>query len=458
MFERLEGALALVHEEFDALSSEDVRPSDQELSEAVKACQQVLNAVTAVQTVRMAQYAAREDVRHEDGTMGQRDFPVGHVSPFAAAVVGPELGLGARAAEERVGACARLASTMRGTLSAMASGDLDWHRARTLVSELRDAAPDVVAEVETRLFPGVLGDSSAEARRRCRRVLQRVDAASVVERAKRAREGRSLERWQAEPGVSEWHAVLPVEQAASAWQAVDSLARRYQREDDEHGCPRTSLEQARCDALLDLILGNAGVQTTVVFAVPETFASTGGARSCRGCATPRGPRSSAQDPVGTTDPVVEVAGVGEVPWSALGPLATAFATRISIASCDPETGALTGMATEVYRPPAELQRFVKARDGRCRFPGCAAPASRCDTDHVRAWPAGPTDRANLMSLCRRHHRTKQQPGWRVTMDAGAGVTWTNPLGRSFTTHPVDHLGVAEAGLDREGTGSDPPAR
>lgn len=138
-------------------------------------------------------------------------------------------------------------------------------------------------------------------------------------------------------------------------------------------------------------------------------------------------------------------GVGAVPWSGIGSLATSFATQISIASCDPANGALTGMATEVYRPPSALDRFVKNRDGTCRFPGCAAPAQRCDADHVVAWPAGPTDRTNLMSLCRRHHRTKQQPGWRVAMDADAVVTWTNPLGHSFTTYPVDHRQAVSTG-------------
>jgi hypothetical protein len=50
-----------------------------------------------------------------------------------------------------------------------------------------------------------------------------------------------------------------------------------------------------------------------------------------------------------------------------------------------------------------------------------------------------------MSLCRRHHRTKQQPGWRVAMDADAVVTWTNPLGHSFTTYPVDHRQAVSTG-------------
>jgi hypothetical protein len=455
MIDRLGVALALIRDEYASLATEPRRPGDPQLGEGVRRCQQAINVLTAIQAVRVAQFAAREDVRSEDGTIGQRDFPVGHISPFASSVIGPELGLGSRAAEDRVGVAARIVSAMPQTLAAMAGGDLDWHRARVLAGELQDADEAVVDEVERRVFPAVLADSAAEARRRCRRVLGRVDAAALVERAARARDGRCLQRWQSEPGVAEWHAVLPTEQAATAWAAIDELARGYQREDVAHTGKRPTLEQARCDALLDLILGRATVTTRVVFAVPETFTIDGGGRRH---AWPgrqgRGGRSHAVGPAvagtATVAPgLVEVAGVGELPWSALGPLTTAYATRISLAGCDPDHGTLTGVATEVYRPSPSVVRFVQARDGHCRFPQCSAPARRCDADHVVAWPAGTTEPSNLMSLCRRHHRTKQQPGWRVAIDAGARVTWTNPLGRSFTTHPVDHLGV------RGGDGGDP---
>src|SRR5690606_22136026 len=34
-------------------------------------------------------------------------------------------------------------------------------------------------------------------------------------------------------------------------------------------------------------------------------------------------------------------------------------------------------ATDRYRPTAEMRRHLRARDGRCRFPGCAASVRRC---------------------------------------------------------------------------------
>ena len=143
-------------------------------------------------------------------------------------------------------------------------------------------------------------------------------------------------------------------------------------------------------------------------------------------------------------------------------------TRAVFVPCDPLTGArldpTQDLTTTAYRPTAELTALVKARDGHCRFPGCAVAARFCDLDHVRPWPTGPTAAHNLLTLCRRHHRIKQRPGWRLRLAPDGTTTWTDPTGRTRTTTPLDALHAlvltpdpTQHHADRPSTAPDPTA-
>ena len=89
-----------------------------------------------------------------------------------------------------------------------------------------------------------------------------------------------------------------------------------------------------------------------------------------------------------------------------------------------------------YRIPTRMARLIRARAPRCGWPGCGAGATRCDLDHDRAWPAGPTCPCNLGPCCRRHHRLKQLL-MSKTRTQHSTVTWTSPTGRRWTS-PSQH--------------------
>jgi hypothetical protein len=96
-----------------------------------------------------------------------------------------------------------------------------------------------------------------------------------------------------------------------------------------------------------------------------------------------------------------------------------------------------------YRPSNELAEFVRMRDLFCRFPGCDVPADRCDLDHVRPWPWGPTHASNLNCKCRNHHLMKTFwtgiGGWADEQLPDGTVIWTAPSGKTYTTHPGSRL-------------------
>ena len=97
-----------------------------------------------------------------------------------------------------------------------------------------------------------------------------------------------------------------------------------------------------------------------------------------------------------------------------------------------------GSAENRYTPSRRLKDLIRARTTTCDAPGCGAQAVYCDLDHTIPWPDGPTEQCNLGPKCRRHHRCKQAPGWRVEQPKPGVTRWTLPNGRSHTTEPTTY--------------------
>ncbi len=66
------------------------------------------------------------------------------------------------------------------------------------------------------------------------------------------------------------------------------------------------------------------------------------------------------------------------------------------------------------RVSAALRRALVVRDGGCAYLGCDRPPNWCDAHHIVPWAKGGATRlANLMLLCRRHHRIVHEHGVRI---------------------------------------------
>ncbi|OHT96356.1 HNH endonuclease signature motif containing protein [Mycobacterium syngnathidarum] len=95
-----------------------------------------------------------------------------------------------------------------------------------------------------------------------------------------------------------------------------------------------------------------------------------------------------------------------------------------------------GVGEPRYRPSAALSEFIRWRDLTCRFPGCDAPAERCDIDHTAPWPTGPTHPSNTKLYCRAHHLVKTfVKGWTDRQYPDGTVVFTSPTGHTYLTEP-----------------------
>jgi hypothetical protein len=97
---------------------------------------------------------------------------------------------------------------------------------------------------------------------------------------------------------------------------------------------------------------------------------------------------------------------------------------------------------EVRLASESLYLALVARDGGCRWSGCAAPAAWCEVHHiVERENGGPTNQANCCLMCATHHRQAHVRGITLTGD-GFGFTIALPGGRVLHSRPPGPLGAA----------------
>jgi len=103
-----------------------------------------------------------------------------------------------------------------------------------------------------------------------------------------------------------------------------------------------------------------------------------------------------------------------------GPVHAETARRIA---CDASASTVTmagseplSVGREQRRIPAAVRRALAHRDRGCRFPGCDRPPEWTDGHHVTHWArGGETSVANLVLLCRVHHRRVHDEGWSLRL-------------------------------------------
>jgi hypothetical protein len=134
-------------------------------------------------------------------------------------------------------------------------------------------------------------------------------------------------------------------------------------------------------------------------------------------------------PIGTLRGVADARGA-DTGWG--GVLDTAAARRLG---CDASVSRVlldadsqpldVGRRTRVV--PAAIRTALAVRDRGCVHPDCDRPPQWTDAHHVRHWvDGGPTSLANLVLLCRRHHRTVHEGRSSLHRDTAGRWTFAMP--------------------------------
>ena len=355
--------------------------------------------------------------------------------------IGAALRLSPVTAADRTAVSVDLRDRFPRTLDLLAQGRIGWLQAASLARGTDDLPDRTAGQVEDAVLGRMPRQTAAETRRSVADAVVRVDPAAAKERADRAKAQRRIDRVPDRDGRTGWFLPLSVADEGDAWGRATRLAKLRQKARRAAGLDDPGLDALRVDVATDLLLGRDPLHETSSAAadpVSETSAATLPRCSCGGKQTVA-VMIDAETLLGLADHPARVPGHG---------LVSADLARAMAADRDfvrwlvaPDTGALLDVGAEVYHPSARLQRFIRARDQRCGFPGCHQPADRSELDHVIDFRHhGRTIRINLGPLCRQHHNAKTHGGWHLDFDPVTGTrTWTSPLGHTYLTEAVPLL-------------------
>jgi Domain of unknown function (DUF222) len=312
-----------------------------------------------------------------------------------------------------------LTGRLPATLGLLRTGEISLRHATDLADATRSLTPESATAVETKVLERAPEQTATQFRASVKRAVLRVSSPAEEEKTHTdAVAERRVVMFPDERGMAWVNAYLSADDAATMMAALDAIA--HETIHGKGGDTRTA-DQRRADALVELCSAALG--------------------------DPHLTKAHGQRPaVQVTAALSTLMELDDQPCEldGYGPITAAMARRIA---SDPtatwrllitdDDGLVLHAESTTYRPPADMTRTVIARDVHCVFPGCRKKAAHGDLDHVQAFAEGDlTTQANLMSLCRRHHRLKHDGKWTVERDDKTGITtWTDRRGRRYRTRP-----------------------
>lgn len=288
------------------------------------------------------------------------------------------------------------------------TGQITESVARAVVTESDSLGVDdfVILDGEiAHLLPGMTAIKAGQA---TARAVIRIDADAARVRAERNRADQRVSMFPDTDGVAILNVRGPAEQILAVRTALDDWARALRGAGDQR-----TVGQIMVQTLVERVTGityadDVNVEVQLVMDAP-TFTGADG------------------------EPV-DLVGYGPIaPDIADDLIAQAPNASVRRLLVDPVDGTL------VVRDPRRrlfdnpTSNHIRARDRRCRQPGCDLKIRHNDHIHEYA-DGGLSVHDNGQGLCVRSHTLKSLPGWKVTSD-GKATIWQTPTGHTYRSNP-----------------------
>ncbi|WP_152189799.1 HNH endonuclease [Georgenia satyanarayanai] len=343
--------------------------------------------------------------------------------------VGAQVALARRESPHRGGRLLGLAKAlvveMPHTYRALQAGLLSEWRATLIVRESACLSVEdrTAFDAELAADPGQLdGLGDGQLLARAKKVAYRLDAASVVRRARKAESERCVSLRPAPDTMSYLTGLLPVAQGVAVLAALTKAADSARAQGDQR-----SRGQVMADTLVERVTGQESadavpVEVQLVMTDRTLLAGDDEPATIPGYGTV--PAGWASRLVARRLGAPGLEGVGRATQVWLRRLFTS-----------PSTGQLARMDSRRRTVPPGLARFIATRDQTCRTPWCDAPVRHAD--HIVPWSeGGRTEADGLEGYCEACNYAKQAPGWRTRAGPSGGedghvVETTSPTGHRY---------------------------
>ncbi|WP_345800424.1 DUF222 domain-containing protein [Microbacterium sp. AZCO] len=293
-------------------------------------------------------------------------------------------------------------------------GEQNAVTAAGLAASLPAEAPETWADFDAAVVDRAELLTPAKFRVAARAARERVHLETPEDRHRRAAEDRAVWSSPELDGMARIDVFASAERVHEAVSRVDAIARHLAAQDGED----RTLAQLRAAVTIDLLT--------------------------RGQLDAAGPALRAT--VAVTVPVLTLLGASDEPATldGYGPIDIHTARRLAGSATSwirvlthPVTGTVLDVDRRTHRVPADLQRWVRATQSTCVFPGCCRLARECDLDHRLDWQyGGATNGTNLDPACTHHHMVKHGTRWRSDRCPESNVTWwVSPTGLRCAADP-----------------------